>query len=40
MYFRENMAETDFIKDELGNFEVKEEKQDPLSPEPTEFTGR
>jgi len=33
------MADTDGIKEELGDFEVKEEKQDPLSLEPIKFPG-
>jgi len=40
MYFTEKMADTDGIKEELGDFEVKEEKQDPLNIEPTQFTGK
>ena len=34
------MANNSSIKDELGDFEVKEEKQDPLSLEPTQLTGK
>jgi len=33
------MADTDGIKEELGDFEVREEKQDTLNIEPTQFTG-
>jgi len=34
------MADIDGIKEELGDAEVKEEKQDPLSNGPTQFTGK
>ena len=38
--FPEVMADIDDVKEELGDFEVKEEKQDPLSLEPTQLTGK
>ena len=34
------MAETEGSKEELRDFEVKEEKWDPLSLEPTQFPGK
>jgi len=33
------MADIDFVKEELGDIEVKEEIKDPFSLESTEFTG-
>ena len=40
IYFTEIMADIVDIKEDLGDFEVKEEEQDPLSLEPTQFTGK
>jgi len=40
MYLLEVMEDTDGIKEELGDFDVKEEKLDPLCIEPTQYTGK
>jgi len=39
IYLIETSAGIDCVKEELDDFEVKKEKQDPLSLEPAEYTG-
>ena len=40
MYLPEIMAETDVIKVELGDFEVRVKEQDTLRLEPTDLKGK
>ena len=39
-FFAETMGDVNEVKEELDDFEVKEEKQDPLSLDPIGFPGK